>query len=397
MARMTELTCKLTCVPLLCGVIFLLGSTACTNTSAKVENTEATPAPLSLPVMTVRMDSTSSSKDYTAALEGKVNVEIRSQVDGYLDKIFVDEGSYVKKGQDLFKINDHTYQEQLNTAIANLHMAQANMSTAQIEVDKLTPLVRNNVVSEIQLKAANSAYDAAKASVEQARAAIASAKINLGFTLIQAPVSGYIGRIPKRLGTLVSKNDAQGITTLSDIEEIFAYFSLSESDFLYFNAHNKGNSLEEKIRQLRPVSLVLADGSIYQHPGKVDIVNGQFDKTTGAIVLRATFPNPEKLLRTGNSGKIRMEEFYPHVMLLPVSATVDQQDKIFVYALSDSNRVKRVSITVTGKSGTNYIVSDGVQPGDRIVTAGLDNLQEGTAIMPQDTLGARQGAAMVNK
>jgi len=370
--------------------LLVAGGTGCNSSAGNTPTVEAPPP--SLPVMTIRIDSTTSSKDYTAALEGKVNVEIRAQVDGYLDKIFVDEGSYVTKGQPLFKIDDHTYREQYNTAIANLHVAEANMNTAQIEVDKLTPLVRNNVVSEIQLKAANSAYNAAKAAVEQARASIASARINIDFTLIKAPVSGYIGRIPKRLGTLVGKNDVQGITTLSDIEEIYAYFSLSEADFLYFNAHNKGNSLEEKIRMLRPVSLLLADGSMYGHKGRVDIVNGQFDKTTGAIMLRATFPNPEKLLRSGNSGKVRMDEFFPEVMLLPMSATVDQQDKIFVYALADSNRVKRVSITVTGKSGNNYIVREGVKPGDRIVLAGLETLAEGTIIIPQVAEEGRQRA-----
>jgi membrane fusion protein (multidrug efflux system) len=221
--------------------------------------------------------------------------------------------------------------------------------------------------------------------VEQAKAAIAAARINLDYTLIKAPVNGYIGRIPKRVGNLVGKNDQQGITTLSDIDQIYAYFSLSEPDFLYFNAHNPGNSLEEKIRRLRPVSLVLADGTLYAHQGKVDIANGQFDKTTGAIIMRATFSNPEKLLRSGNTGKVRMEDFYPSVILVPVSATIDQHDKIFVYALVDSNKVKWVAITVNGKSGTNYMVKDGLHQGQKVVLAGLETLEEGSVIVPQDS------------
>jgi membrane fusion protein (multidrug efflux system) len=355
----------------------------CNTPSPKTEN--AAPPPPSLPVLVLHNDSTTTTKEYTATLEGKINVEIRAQVDGYLDKIFIDEGAYVKKGQPLFKINDLTYQEQLNTTLATMHVAEANVNTSQIEIDKLTPLVKNNVVSDMQLKTAQSSYNSAKATVEQAKAAIASARINLNFTLIKAPVSGYIGRIPKRIGNLVSKSDTEGMTTLSDIEQVYAYFSISESDFLYFNTHNKGNTMEEKIRQLRPVSLVLADGQVYPNKGKVDIVNGQFDKTTGAITLRATFPNPQKLLRSGNTGKIRMEEFMPSVMLVPISATVDQQDRIFVYALADSNKVKRQAITVAGKSGTHYIVSAGVKPGDKIVLTGTETLTEGSVINPQET------------
>ena len=268
--------------------------TGCDSSSPKNEYVNA--APPSLSVMVVKPDSTTTYRDYTATVEGKINVEIRAQVDGYLDKIFVDEGAYVKAGQSLFKINDRTYREQLNTATASLHVAEANMNTAQIEVDKLTPLVKNNVISGMQLKTASSSYNASKASVEQAKAAIASARINLDFTLIRAPVNGYISRIPKRIGTLVGRNDSEAMTMLSDIQPVYAYFSMSEGDFLHFNEHNKGNSLEEKIKQLRPVSLVIADGNIYPYKWKVDIVNGQFDKTTGAITLRATFPNPQKLL-----------------------------------------------------------------------------------------------------
>jgi membrane fusion protein (multidrug efflux system) len=362
-------------------IAFFLVLTGCDSPSPKNEFS-ANATPPSLPVLVVKPDSTTTYRDYTATIEGKINVEIRAQVDGYLDKIFVDEGAYVKAGQSLFKINDHTYREQLNTATASLHVAEANMNTAQIEVDKLTPLVKNNVISGMQLKTASSSYNASKAAVEQAKAAIASARINLDFTLIKAPVNGYISRIPKRIGTLVGRNDTEAMTMLSDIQPVYAYFSMSEGDFLHFNEHNKGNSLEEKIKQLRPVSLVIADGNIYPYKGKVDIVNGQFDKTTGAITLRATFPNPQKLLRSGNTGKIRLEEFFASAILIPISATTDQQDKIFVFALADSNKVRRQTITVSGKSGNNYIVSDGIKPGDKIVVTGVQTLTDGTVITP---------------
>ncbi|MBS1598244.1 MAG: efflux RND transporter periplasmic adaptor subunit [Bacteroidetes bacterium] len=358
---------------------------SCHSSETKTEQPQHLTQTPELPVITIRNDSAVTYKEYTASLEGKVNVEIRAQVDGYLNKIFVDEGSYVKTGQSLFKIDDHTYLEQLNTALANLHAAEATMNNAQIEVDKLTPLVKNNVISEIQLKTAQTNYNGAKASVELAKAAIASARINVDFTLIKAPVNGYIGRIPKRIGNLVSKNDQTGLTTLSDIDQVYAYFSMSESEFLRFHEQSPGISLEKTIDQLPALSLVMADGLVYQHKGKLDLVNGQFDKSTGAITLRATFPNPEKLLRSGNTGKIRMEEHQSSVILVPISATIDQQEKTFVYVLGDSNKVKRKAINISGKSGNNYIVKDGVSVGDKIVTEGFETLNEGSAIIPQQS------------
>jgi len=180
---------------LLSASIFLTG---CGSSKAPSPASETKTA--SLPVMEIVADSATTYKDYTASLEGKINIEIRAQVDGYLKEILVDEGAYVKAGQPLFRIDENVYREQFNTAIANLHVAEANMNSAQIEIDKLTPLVKNNVISDIQLKTAQSSFNASKASVEQAKAAVSSARINLNFTLIKAPVNGFIGRIPKRLG-----------------------------------------------------------------------------------------------------------------------------------------------------------------------------------------------------
>jgi membrane fusion protein, multidrug efflux system len=170
---------------------------------------------------------------------------------------------------------------------------------------------------------------------------------------------------------------------LSDIDQIYAYFTLSESGFLSLSQQRQGLSMQEMINHLRPVSLILANGIIYNHQGKIDLVNGQFDKTTGSITLRATFPNPDKLLRSGNTGRIRMEEHFDSVLLVPISATLDQQDKIFVYLLGDSNMVKKQAIIIAGKAGTKYIVKEGIKSGDKIVTAGIETLADGTRITPQ--------------
>jgi len=339
-------------------------------------------APL-VPVVTVDTSSTTTYKEYSAALEGKINVEIRPQVDGYLDKIYVDEGAFVNEGQPLFKINDQPYQEQLNTALASQHAAEANLAKAELDLNKAKVLTQNNVVSDIQLKTAEAAYQVAKANLEQSKASVGMAKINLGYTLVKAPVSGYIGRIPKRLGSLVGRMDAQALTTLSDVHEIYAYFSMSEVDFITFNRENKGSSTAEKIKQLLPVSLVLADGNLYDHAGKIEMVDGQFDKNTGSISLRATFPNPQSLLRSGNTGKVRVLQPHTGALLVPQEATFELQDRVFVYIMGDSSKVKMVPITIDGKHEQLYLVKDGVKVGDQLVTGGLHMLQDGMVVTPQ--------------
>jgi membrane fusion protein (multidrug efflux system) len=337
----------------------------------------------SLPVITIDTVSTIVSKEYTGSLEGKVNVEIRPQVDGYLRKIYIDEGSYVTAGQPLFKIDDRPYREILRSATASLHVAEANLASSKVDVDKLAPLVLNKVISDVQLQTAKAGYQAAQAGVEQAKASIESARINLDYTLIKAPVSGFIGKIPYRLGSLVSRNQAQQLTMLSDVHEVYVYFGMSEVDFINFRQQYPGNSLQDKIKNVPPVSLILADNSEYPHKGRIGIIDGQFDKATGSISLRASFPNAQGLLRSGNTGKIRMDSRYQSAILVPQASTAELQDKIFVFVVADSNKVKKTAITVKGKSGNNYIVNEGVKAGDKIVAAGFDRLMDGTVIKPQ--------------
>ena len=243
----------------------------------------------SLPVVAVKSMPATTYQEFSASLEGIQDIEIRPQVDGYLDNIYVDEGAFVRKGQSLFHINDRPYSEQLNTAKAALAAAKANLVNAEINVSKITPLVKNNVVSDVQLKTAQAAYDVAKANVEQAQAMVQSASINLGYTTIKAPVDGYIGRIPHKTGSLVGLTTAEALTVVSEIKEVYAYFSLSENDFLRFKNQFEGNTIEEKIKNMPPIELVLPDGSIYSQKGKVQTVTGQFDNSVGAISFQGCF------------------------------------------------------------------------------------------------------------
>ncbi|RXM42704.1 efflux RND transporter periplasmic adaptor subunit [Flavobacterium sp. YO64] len=341
------------------------------------------PPPPVLPVLAITSANTTTDAEYPAAIQGTVDVEIRPQVSGNLDRIFVDEGAYVSKGQTLFKINERPFREQLNNALASLHAAEAALINANLEVDKLTPLVQNKVVSDYQLKTAKASQKIAAANIEQAKAMVGSAKINLGYTNVTAPVSGYIGRLPKKQGSLVSASDVEALTTLSDVHEVFAYFSLSETDFINFKTQYAGSSLGDKIKKLPPVTLILADNNAYPQTGKIDMVDGQFDKTTGAITIRATFPNANGTLRSGNTGRIRLGLNHDDAILVPQAATVEMQDKVFVFTVGKDNKVTKMPISIVGKSGTNYLIKEGVKTGDQIVLSGIDKLQDGQAIQPE--------------
>lgn len=336
-----------------------------------------------LPVVAVNVLPATTYKEYSASIEGTKDIEIRPQVNGYIEKIYVDEGAHVKKGQSLFLINNRPYQEAVNNAKASYNAAKANLATAEINVSKLKPLVESNIISDVQYKTAQSAYDAANANVAQTKAMVENAEINLGYALIKAPADGYIGRITFKTGSLVGTSTAEPLTLLSDINKVYAYFSFSENDFLQFKNEFAGNSVEDKIKNLPEVELMLSDNTIYPKKGKVETVSGQFNNTTGAISFRATFPNNEGLIRSGNTGRIRIPRSSTNELIVPQEATFELQDKVFVFILGDSNKVKNAPIHVTGTSGNYYLVDKGIAPGQKIVYAGFDRLQDGALIQPQ--------------
>lgn len=340
-------------------------------TKAAEGSNAAPPAP-ELPVYTVITSPATTYQEFPTALEGKNNVEIRSQVDGYLDRIYVEEGAYVRAGQPLFKIDSRSYGEQMNMAQANLQAANANIQKARVEVDRLQPLVAAKVVSDVQLKTAKANYEAAVAAAAQARASVGSARINVGFTTITAPVSGYIGRIPYKKGSLISRTDPNPLTLLSDISEIYAYFSLSELDFIAFQNKYPGATLEEKLKNMPMVDLVIADNSTYPEKGKLSIVDGQFDKTTGAISVRAVFPNASGTLRTGNTGRVRMPQLISNAVVIPQESTFEIQDKTYVYIMDKNKKVTGRPIKISGKTDSYYFISEGLSPGEKLYSQGLE-------------------------
>ncbi|WP_291130919.1 efflux RND transporter periplasmic adaptor subunit [Flavobacterium sp. UBA7682] len=372
-------------------IALFLASCADKNASAPAS------APTTLPVLDIAYQSSITDTEYPVAIQGKTDVEIRAQVSGTLDKIFVDEGAYVTAGQPLFKINDNPYRQQYNNATASLNAAEAAVINAQLEVEKLLPLVQNKVVSDYQLKTAKANLAIAKATVAQSKAVVATAQINLGYTTIKAPVSGYIGRLPRKQGSLISPADPEALTKLSDIKEVYAYFSLSENDFINFKSQYKGNSVNDKLKGLAPVSLVLSDNTIYAEKGRIDMVDGQFDKTTGAITLRAKFPNANGLLRSGNTGKVKISMQHQNAIVVPQEATIEIQDKIYVFLVDKKNAVTRQPVVVSAKSGTDYLIKEGIVTGDRIVLKGFENLPDGATIIPDPSFSeqAKQNSKKV--
>src|SRR5690625_2827877 len=341
---------------------------------------------VALPVYEVDSGTVVLNTAFLGAVEGKFNVEIRPQVEGELQKAFVDEGDHVEKGEKLFQIDPLPYQEDLNQALANQNVEEANLNNAQTEVDRLRPLVENEVMAPVRLEKEKSNYKVAEANLEQAKAEVANARIKLGYATIKAPVSGYIGRIRKRIGNLVAPGDNEPITVLTDVDEIYVYFSVNESEFSKLRETDP--SVKDTVSKSRQrdigqkVSLILPDGTEYDQHGFIDANSGQVNKNTGSVTLRASFPNEENILRSGNTVTVVRHDKKSGI-LIPRQATHELQAKTFVQKLTPDNRVVRQLIEIETEAPNNqYIVSRGLVKGDRILVAGLDKVSDSTKIRP---------------
>ena len=322
--------------------------------------------------------SSSVKSSYPGTIEGADNVDIKAQVTGYLENIYVKEGDYVQKGQSLFKIKSEVFNEQVNNSNAAYKAALAAQTTARLEVEKVKPLVEGKVVSEIQLKTALANYESATAQVAQAKAALGSSQINAGFALIKAPVSGYIGRIPKRIGNLVAPGDETPLTSLSEISTVNIYFSMSEAEFIAYKKRSNA-----KMAAAATAELIMADGSVYAHKGKLETASGNIDRATGSMTMKVVFPNPDKLLRAGGAGRIVLHQHMDDVLTLPMSSVKDIQDKFFVFKLADSNKVAMTPVEIAGSTGNFYLIRTGLKSGDKVAVNRIDALNEGMQVKPK--------------
>lgn len=335
----------------------------------KKEEAPAAMGPMPFPVQTIAKQDAVTFEEYTANLEGQQNVEIRPKVNGFIQKVYVDEGQVVKKGQLLFKLETQT----LNQDAA---AAKANVSAAQVEVDRLKPLVDRNIISKVQL-------ETAKARLAQAKAAYSGIAANISYGTITSPVNGVVGSLPYKEGSLVSAASEQPLTTVSDTKVMRAYFTMNEKQMLNFTRTFNGASIQEKLKNTPAVSLKLVDGSEYEQKGRIGTVNGLIDPTTGTTQFRAEFPNLQAILRSGSSGVVLLPIEHKSAILVPQNAVFDMQGKQMIYVVNKDNTVKSKVITTSGTSKLNFIVSEGLEEGEMIVVEGASKLKDGMAIVPQ--------------
>lgn len=341
-------------------------------------------------VLTLTPMTVTIHQDFPASIEGQRVIEIRPMISGYLKEIYVNEGDHVKKDQLLFKINNPQYDQDVITAKAIIKSAEADVNTAMMEIEKVRPLVEKEIVSNYRLKSAELTLQSRQAAIEQARAALKNAETNLSYTIIRSPQNGIIGTIPYKNGALVGSNNIEALTTLSDIDVVYAYFSWNEKQLLEMLSDSAGFAIEEKVKSLPPATLILSNLSEYRFTGRIEMASGLISTQTGSATFKAIFKNPDGLIRSGFSAKIRIPRNYENVLVVPQSATYELQDKRFLFTVGSDNKVTVVNIkTIPTDDGKFFIVNTGLKAGDRIVTEGIISLRDGSTIVPKemDTAG----------
>lgn len=325
--------------------------------------------PMPFPTITVPSQTTTAYTTYPTSLQGIVDSEVRAKATGFITEVLVDEGQKVRKGQVLFKLETQTLTQ-------DAAAAKANINAAQVEVNKIIPLVEKNIISNSQL-------ETAKAKLAQAESVYNAIVANIGYASVKSPVDGYVGAIQLREGALVSPSSPTPLTTVADIDKIYAFFSLNEKEYLDFIQNTEGNTLQEKIKALPKVRLVLANGELYEEEGVIETINSQVDPSTGTISFRAIFDNPKNILSSGYSGKIQLPTVYTDAIVVPATSTFERQGLTYVYKVQDDSMAVISSIEIIDRVDNILIVKSGVKPGEKIVAQGLGKLRDNTPILPQ--------------
>lgn len=358
----------------ICATGFILFSCGNSQSGMKMGDNEYA-------VAAVTTTSSNQMKSYPATIRGTQDIEIRPQVSGFIVKLCVDEGATVRKGQALFQIDPTQYQAIYNQAKAAVETAEANLRTLTLTEKNKHMLFEKQIISSFEYETAVNNLLSAKAALAQAKASLVSAKQNLDFCTVTSPSDGIIGTFPYRIGSLVSPSIAQPLTTVSEIKNMYVYFSMTEKDLLQLT--KSGNSLKEELEKMPAVKLQLSDGSIYQDEGKIEVVSGVIDQNTGSVSMRAIFPNKKQILRSGGTGNLLFPFTIENTITVPQSATVEIQDKKFVYILQPDSTVKYTEIQISDlNDGKDYIVISGLNSNDKIVIEGVQTMHNGMKITP---------------
>ena len=369
--------------PLILLTVILIAG--CGDKQSREKKGENAP-PRVFPVTNVLVKDTNLFREYVADIQAVQNVELRARVQGFLERIYVDEGQVVKKGQLLFKINDEEYRAELAKATANLESAIAEAKASELEVDRLKVMVDKKVISETELSVAQAKLKAVIARIEQARWAKSNAELHLSYTSVRSPFHGIIDRIPFKVGSLIDHGTL--LTTVSDISEVFVYFNVSEGEYLEYVK----STVAESGKDNRLVTLMLADGTLYPFDGSVETMGGEFQASTGSISFRARFPNPNSLLKHGATGKIRLSSTLTDAIMIPQKAVFEIQDKNFVFVVDSTNQVRMRHFVPKTRFSHYYIVESGLRSGDKIVFEGIQGIRDGMHIIPKPV---RMDSAMV--
>ena len=356
----------------------LIGIVGCTVWMASCKQATDAGVKPSFAIMEVKAADKELSTSYSATIRGRQDIDIYPQVSGTIEKLCVTEGQTVRRGQLLFVIDQIPYRAALKTAVANVEAARAAMATAELTYNSNKELYAQKVVSEFSLKTAENTYLTAKAQLTQAEAQEVNARNNLSYTEVKSPSDGVVGALPYRAGALVSANIPYPLTTVSANSDMYVYFSMTENQLLALT--RQYGSMDEALKNMPEVELILNDNSVYNKKGVIESISGVIDRQTGTVMARVVFPNESRLLHSGASGTVVVPSIYKDCIAIPQGATVQMQDKVVVYKVVDGKAVSTL-ITVAGiNDGREYVVLSGLQSGDEIISEGAGLVREGTQV-----------------
>ena len=356
----------------------LIGIVGCTVWMASCKQATDAGVKPSFAIMEVKAADKELSTSYSATIRGRQDIDIYPQVSGTIEKLCVTEGQTVRRGQLLFVIDQIPYRAALKTAVANVEAARAAMATAELTYNSNKELYAQKVVSEFSLKTAENTYLTAKAQLTQAEAQEVNARNNLSYTEVKSPSDGVVGALPYRVGELVGANLPYPLTTVSDNSDMYVYFSMTENQLLALT--RQYGSMDEALKNMPEVELILNDNSVYNKKGVIESISGVIDRQTGTVMARVVFPNESRLLHSGASGTVVVPSIYKDCIAIPQGATVQMQDKVVVYKVVDGKAVSTL-ITVAGiNDGREYVVLSGLQSGDEIISEGAGLVREGTQV-----------------